>query len=244
LTRSPRRATDAAIPVVAAVVIRAIRWTMRLHHVGRGPLDALSATGRPYIHAFWHGHLFLMRYSYAGKRIAIMISEHRDGELIARTMRHFGAGSIRGSTTSGGAGALRAAVRALRDGADVGFTPDGPRGPAQRVQAGVIQTARLSGAPIVPVAFAASRCKVLSSWDGFIVPYPFSRGVFLYGEPMSVEETADRDAMERARLTLEERMRALAAQAGALARDAAALRRAGEGGPAGRAADAGGAGHV
>ena len=244
MTRSPRRATDAAIPVVAAVVIRAIRWTMRLHHVGRAPLDALRTSGRSYIHAFWHGHLFLMPYSYTGEKIAIMISEHRDGELIARTMGHFGHASIRGSTTSGGAGALRAAVRALRDGADVGFTPDGPRGPAQRVQPGVIQAARLSGAPIVPVAFGASSCKVLSSWDGFIVPYPLARGVFLYGEPMSVEEAADRDAMERARLTLEERMRALAAQAGALARDAAALRRAGEGEPAGRAADTGGAGHA
>jgi lysophospholipid acyltransferase (LPLAT)-like uncharacterized protein len=73
---------------------------MRLHHVGRGPLDALRAARRPYIHAFWHGHLFLMPYSYTGDRIAIMISEHRDGELIARTMGHFGHESIRGGPTS------------------------------------------------------------------------------------------------------------------------------------------------
>ncbi len=236
--------TDAVLPMAAAVVIWAIRWTMRLHHVGRAPLDALSSAGRPYIHAFWHGHLFLMRYSYTGKRIAIMISEHRDGELIARTMRHFRPGSIRGSTTSGGAGAQRAAVRALREGADVGFTPDGPRGPAQRVQPGVIQAARLAGAPIVPVAFGASGCRILSSWDGFIVPYPFARGVFVYGEPLYVEAEASRDAMERARLTLEERMRSLAMQARTLARDAVALRRAGDAGAAGRAADTGGAGHA
>jgi lysophospholipid acyltransferase (LPLAT)-like uncharacterized protein len=236
--------TDAAIPAAAAVVIRAIRWTMRLHHVGRAPLDALRAAGRPYIHAFWHGHLFLMPYSYSGRRIAIMISEHRDGELIARTMGHFGHASIRGSTTSGGAAALRAAVRALRQGADVGFTPDGPRGPAQRVQPGVIQAARLAGAPIVPVAFGASSCKVMASWDGFIVPYPFARGVFLYGEPMTVEQRADRETMERARLALEERMRALAARAGTLARDAGALRRAEDAGPAATAAGTGGAGHA
>ena len=235
---SRSRATDALIPVAASVVIRVIRWTMRLHHVGRGPLDALRAGRKPYIHAFWHGHLFLMPYSYAGERIAIMISEHRDGELIARTMGHFGHESIRGSTTSGGAAALRAAVRALREGADVGFTPDGPRGPAQRVQPGVIAAARLARAPIVPVAFGASSCKVMSSWDGFIVPYPFSRGVFLYGEPFRVEESAGPVEMERARLALEERMRALAAQAGALARDPAALKEA----RAGRHASAHGAG--
>lgn len=200
---------------------------MRLHHVGRGPLDALLAARRPYIHAFWHGHLFLMPYSYTGRRIAIMISGHRDGELIARTMGHFGHESIRGSTTSGGAAALRAAVRALREGADVGFTPDGPRGPARRVQPGVIQAARLSGAPVVPVAFGASRCRVMSSWDGFIVPYPFSRGVFLYGEPLHVAAEAGREEMESARVALEERMRAMAVRAAELAHDAAALRRAG-----------------
>ena len=236
--------TDAFIPAAAAVVIRAIRWTMRVHHVGRGPLDALRAAGRPYIHAFWHGHLFLMPYSYSGRRIAIMISEHRDGELIARTLGHFGHESIRGSTTSGGAAALRAAVRALRAGADVGFTPDGPRGPAQQVQPGVIQAARLAQAPIVPVAFGASSCKVMGSWDGFIVPYPFSRGVFLYGEPFFVAERADRDAMEQARLALEEQMRALAAQVRILARDPAALRRAVEAQPASSAAGAGRAGHA
>jgi len=217
---------------------------MRLHHVGRGPLDALLAARRPYIHAFWHGHLFLMPYSYRGDRIAIMISEHRDGELIARTMGHFGHESIRGSTTSGGAAALRAAVRALREGADVGFTPDGPRGPARRVQPGVIQAARLSGAPIVPVAFGASRCRVMSSWDGFVVPYPFSRGVFLYGEPFHVAAEAGREEMESSRVGLEERMRAMAVRAAELAHDAAALRRAGEADPASRPAGAGRAGHA
>jgi lysophospholipid acyltransferase (LPLAT)-like uncharacterized protein len=107
----------------------------------------------------------------------------------------------------------------------------------------VIAAARLAGAPIVPVAFGASSCKVMSSWDGFIVPYPFSRGVFLYGEPMYVEEGAGPEEMERARLALEERMRALAAQAGALARDAAALKEARAGGRA-SAHGAGGAGHA
>lgn len=190
--------------MLAATLIRLIRLTMRITHVDRESIDNLRAAGRPYIHTFWHGHLFLMPYSYTGRGIAIMISEHRDGELIARTMERFGHESIRGSTTSGGAMALRAAVRVLRGGKDVGFTPDGPRGPRHRVQMGVIQAARMSGAPIVPVAFSASRKKVLGSWDGFIIPAPFSRGVFVYGQPIEVPQRIDETAMERARVAVEE----------------------------------------
>lgn len=206
------------MPPLAALLIRLTRRTMRLTFVGREALDAMRAAGRPYIHAFWHGHLFLMPYSYTGRRIAILVSAHQDGELIARTMRRFGHETIRGSTTAGGAAALRGAVRALRSGSDVGVTPDGPRGPRHRVQMGVIQAARLSGAPIVPVAFSASRRTLLGSWDRFLVPWPFSRGVFVYGDPMEVPAGAAQGAMEEARMLLEGRMVDLAARAEALAR--------------------------
>lgn len=196
-------------PRVAAALMRLTRLTMKLTHLGRERIDALARSERPYIHAFWHGHLFLMPYSYRGSGISIVISAHRDGELIARTMRRFGHEAVRGSSTSGGAAALRGAVRALRAGRDVGFTPDGPRGPRHRVQMGVVLAARMGGAPIVPVAFAASRGKVLSSWDRFVVPAPFSHGVFAYGEPIEVSPEADEEAMESARRTLEERLHEL-----------------------------------
>jgi hypothetical protein len=205
------------VPSLASMLIRLTRLTMRLDRIGRGVVDDLGAAGRPYIHAFWHGHLFLMPYSYLGHRIAIMISAHHDGELIARTMKRFGHESLRGSTTSGGAMALRAAVRALRDGCDVGFTPDGPRGPRHRAQMGVVQAARMSGAPIVPVAFSASRKRVLGSWDGFIVPMPFSKGVFVYGDPIEVPAQADEAQMEAARVKVEQSLNSLASKAEALA---------------------------
>lgn len=204
-------------PFLASVLIRLTRLTMRLDRVGRRVVDDLGAAGRPYIHTFWHGHLFLMPYSYLGRRIAIMISAHHDGEMIARTMKLFGHESLRGSTTSGGAMALRAAVRALRGGRDVGFTPDGPRGPRHRAQMGVVQAARMSGAPIVPVAFSASRRKVLGSWDGFVVPMPFSRGVFVYGEPIEVPAQADGAQMEALRLDVERSLNELTTKAEMLA---------------------------
>jgi lysophospholipid acyltransferase (LPLAT)-like uncharacterized protein len=210
---STRRLRLLLVPRLASLLIRVTRRTMRVRHVGREAIDRARAGGRPYIHAFWHGHLFLMPYSYAGPGISILISAHHDGELIARTMARFGHASIRGSTTSGGAGALRQAVRALRAGRDLGFTPDGPRGPRHAVQMGVIQAARLGGAAIVPVAFAASRCRQLGSWDRFVVPYPFSRGVFVYGDPLEVPADADENGMERARRALEERLEEAAARA-------------------------------
>ncbi|HEY3175135.1 MAG TPA: lysophospholipid acyltransferase family protein [Candidatus Polarisedimenticolia bacterium] len=218
------------VPFLASLLIRLTRLTMRLDRVGRRVVDDLRAAARPYIHTFWHGHLFLMPYSYLGKRIAIMISAHHDGEMIARTMRLFGHESLRGSTTSGGAMALRAAVRSLREGSDVGFTPDGPRGPRHRAQMGVVQAARMSGAPIVPVAFAASRGKVLGSWDGFIVPRPFSKGVFVYGEPIEVPARADEAQMEALRLEVERALNELTSRAQALATGADASARAVESG--------------
>jgi lysophospholipid acyltransferase (LPLAT)-like uncharacterized protein len=203
-------------PPLAWLLIHATRLTMRIARVDGRVVEELRLAGRPYVHAFWHGQLFMMPFSYAGRRIDIMISAHSDGELIARTMRLFGHGWIKGSTTSGGAGALRGAVRALRAGADVGFTPDGPRGPRHQAQMGAIQAARLAGAPIVPVAFAASPCRLMGSWDRFILPLPFGRGAFVYGEPIEIPVAADTQEMERARLKLEQALNDLTARAEAV----------------------------
>src|SRR5437867_12465882 len=132
---------------------------MRIRYQGRETIEALRRAGQPFILAFWHGRLFLMRYSYPGTRITILISRHRDGELIARAMELFGLHATRGSTTEGGASGLREIVRRVREGYDVAFTPDGPRGPRRMAQMGVVQAARLAGVPVVPVGFGASKKK-------------------------------------------------------------------------------------
>ena len=215
----PHSITLPLVPRLAALFIRCLRATMRLRCSGRGELEEIRARRGAYIHAFWHGHLLLMPYAYPGGRIGILISEHRDGEYIARTMARFGHASIRGSTTSGGAAALRKAVRMAKGGWDLGFTPDGPRGPARRVQMGVILAARLSGLPIVPVSFAASRARVMRSWDGFVVPGFFSRGVFVYGSPITVPHDAGEGVMAEAASALEEALRRGTDEAKALASD-------------------------
>lgn len=145
------------VPRMAALWIRLTRVTSRIRYNNREVIDELARQRQPYILAFWHGRLFLMPYAYPGRRIAILISHHRDGEYISRTMERFGFVTARGSSSRRGASGLREIVRKIREGYDAAFTPDGPRGPRARVQPGVIAAARLSGAPIVPVAFSSSK---------------------------------------------------------------------------------------
>ena len=109
-----------------------------------------------------------------------------------------------GKQDKGGGGALRAMVRQLSHNEYVGVTPDGPRGPRQRVGDGVLSVARLSGAPVIPVSFGATRRSHARSWDRFLIALPFSRGVFVWGKPHYVPRDADADMLEKARLMLED----------------------------------------
>jgi len=150
----------AVAPRLASGLIRALRPLMRWTVVNDEAVLALHRAGRPYVHAFFHDQLLLMTYSYRGaafgRRLAVLASRHRDGEYVARTLERFGHLLVRGSTGRGGMSGLRRMVRLLRDGNDAAFATDGPRGPRHQVQIGVIEAARLGGAPVVPVAFAAS----------------------------------------------------------------------------------------
>jgi lysophospholipid acyltransferase (LPLAT)-like uncharacterized protein len=148
-----------AAPGPLALFVKGLYRSVRVRSVDRGPLEAHKASGGQYIMAFWHGHLLLMVFAYVGRRLTFLVSEHRDGELVTRVMRRFGMDPTRGSSTRGGVRALHALLRKVREGYDLAFTPDGPRGPARVAQAGVVQAARLSGLPIVPVAVAARKKK-------------------------------------------------------------------------------------
>jgi len=108
---------------------------------------------------------------------------------------------------------LRAIVKSLKAGECAGFTPDGPRGPRMRVSAGLINAARLAQVPILPCTYAIARRRVLRSWDRFVLALPFSRGVFLWGEPIAVAADGDEAALERTRSKVEERLNALTREA-------------------------------
>ncbi len=146
----------------------------------------------------------------------MLISGHRDGQLIARTVGYFGIDTIEGSSSKGGTAALRTMVRFLKLGEYVGITPDGPRGPRMRVGGAIVGMARLSGVPIIPVAYATNKRKILGSWDKFIIAKPFGRGVIVGGEPIEVAGDADEDALEAARLDVENALTAITNEADGL----------------------------
>lgn len=185
---------ESVVSFAAAGFIRGLRASLRLRHHGDETMRGWERRGERFILAFWHRHLLLMPYSYRGKGISVLVSQSRDGELIARTVARLGIDSSRGSSSRGGAAGLRSLLRKAGEGIDIAFTPDGPRGPAGVVQPGVILAAAATGFPIHPVALAATRCRRLRSWDRFIVPLPLSTVHFVYGEPLRVERRGDPDA--------------------------------------------------
>jgi hypothetical protein len=163
--------------------------------------------------SFWHQRLMMMPFLRHSGRVGMLISQHRDGEFIARAVNQFGVNPVRGSTTRGGLSALRGMIRFFRTGANLAITPDGPQGPKHVVQIGVIELARQTGAPILPVTYSASRKKVLGSWDNFVLPFPFCKVAYLWGEPLFIPRDADKDRMEESRRLLQERMRQITEEA-------------------------------
>ncbi|MEK9944596.1 MAG: lysophospholipid acyltransferase family protein [Alphaproteobacteria bacterium] len=202
LTRKPF--VQALIGGLAAGYLLLVRYTTRWELIGEDTAAALWRDGQPFVLAFWHGRLLLIGAHWRRKvPMNMLISQHADGELIARTVGHVGIGTVRGSSKRGGAAAVRSMVKAARSGECLGFTPDGPRGPRMRASRGVIDVARLTGLPIVPVTLSTRGHRVLNTWDRFCLPRPFTRAVVLWGTPMTVARDADAAACETARATLE-----------------------------------------
>ncbi len=145
------------LPPVGAAAIRGIARSMRFKTRGHEGVDALYRDGRHIILAFWHSQQLMIPIGYRGTGSHVLISRHGDGEIIARIIARFGHEAIRGSSTRGGAGALRALIKLGRSGRDVVVTPDGPKGPRHVVKLGIIQLAKATGLSIVPLAFACSK---------------------------------------------------------------------------------------
>ena len=199
---------------LGAAYIRLVHVTGRWDVQGGDIPQRLWDAGTPFLVGFWHGRMLMTPKAW-DRRVAIdmLISNHLDGRFIAQTLEHFAIGAITGSTSAGGTGALRALLTTLKAGHCAGITPDGPRGPRMRAGDGVITVARLSGAPIVPVAYGISRRRVLGTWDRFVVAWPFGRGVLVWGDPIHVPRDADADARETARRQVEDRLNAVTAEA-------------------------------
>ena len=199
---------------LGALYIRFVRATSRWQFVGGDIPRRYWDADQPFILAFWHGRILMMPHCWnPAKPINMLISQHRDGRLIADTVAHFGINTLSGSSSKGGAQALRTMVKSLKAGECVGITPDGPRGPRMRASDGIVAVARLSGVPVIPATFGANCGRNLNSWDRFLVAWPFGRGVIVWGAPIEVPRDADADALEAARLQIENGLNAITDQA-------------------------------
>lgn len=174
--------------------------------------DATWGAGRPVVFALWHGRLLPCSFYHRHRRLATLISQHRDGDYIARVVEGWGFHAVRGSSSRGGTAALRQMVRLLRGGTALAVTPDGPRGPRQRMKPGPVLAAQLAGVPIVPVTAGASRGWWFGGWDRFLVPQPFSRVLVAYGEPLVVPADSDAEAVEGITREVERRLDDLTAR--------------------------------
>jgi lysophospholipid acyltransferase (LPLAT)-like uncharacterized protein len=205
-----RKKLVAAIgPWLAYWTIKLLGMTMRFEEVNPEVPASFREKGIPAIGAFWHGRLLMMPLAYKGKNLSFLVSAHRDGQIVAKALKRFGFHPILGSTSRKGFSGFREMVKAHRDGSDIAVVPDGPRGPRHRAQIGVIELAKLTGRPVIPFTFSASKRKILRTWDRFLIPCPFSRGVFIWGEPVQVDPKEDRDRLEEKRALLERRLNEL-----------------------------------
>jgi len=179
---------------LGSVLIRALAITWRYRITNGAAWRELRSRRQPFIFAFWHGTMLPLVWTHRGEGVPVVISEHRDGEIIARIVESFGFTTIRGSSSRGAARALMAIVRELERGSEVAVTPDGPRGPARRFASGALVAAQRVGVPIVGVGVVASSAWRLNSWDRFMIPKPFSRVQVAYTLPTTVAATSAREA--------------------------------------------------
>lgn len=193
------------IPPLGAALVRALGRTLRIELIGAERLVPLWRSAQPIVYGVWHGQLLMLPFvnevlhqSHGARRVCVLASRSRDGELLARFVRRFGLGVTRGSSSRGGVAALRRLTRRVRAGDDVVVAPDGPRGPRQRCQPGIVVLAALSGGLLVPTAFAASPVWQLSSWDAFEVPRPWARGAVAFGPPLPATAEGDREQVREA----------------------------------------------
>ena len=176
--------------------LRVLGTTWRVRFLNLELLHAQHARGRPVILALWHGNLLPLLWMHRGRKLSVMVSEHADGEIIARVMIALGLRTVRGSTSRGAARALLTAAREVDAGYDLAITPDGPRGPAHSVAPGALIIAQRTGAPIVPLAAWVSSAWHLQSWDRFMIPKPFARVLAVYGAPITIDSDSARKAVE------------------------------------------------
>jgi len=176
----PVDAVSAAIFILGEVLGRTWRFSM----TGRCDLDPFRDRGKKRIYAFWHSHLLPLAFYFRNTGKTAVISGSRDGARAAAIARAWGHAVIHGSSSHGGALALRGCIRELQRDRSIVITPDGPRGPREIAKKGVAQIALIAGVAVIPISVLPEHAWQLKSWDRFMIPKPFSRVAIHIGAPL------------------------------------------------------------
>ncbi|MES2252513.1 MAG: lysophospholipid acyltransferase family protein [Pseudomonadota bacterium] len=182
-------------------VFKTTRWS----YIGVEHIDSAIENKRPFIAAFWHGRLAMTPFLWRWKSpFYMLLSEHSDGLFIAKIVRHQNIRSIYGSRTRNGARAAIACVKELKTGSCIGITPDGPKGPRHEIAEGLIHIARLANAPIIPISYALTHSRFLKTWDRFLIPLPFGKGVYVIGSSICISQNKDTATIEESKALLKQ----------------------------------------
>lgn len=204
--------TQNFIALLLSYYLKFVYKTSSWQRVGYTEADHIF-TNQSTIACFWHGRMAMIPFMWESshKKVVALISAHSDGVIVAKTFKHLNIDNLPGSTNKGGATAFRGMMRALQRQDIIGIIPDGPRGPSQVLSEGIIQLAKHSKAPILPLSYATSRFIQLKSWDRFRIPLPFSKGVFIYGAPIYILDESDNESynIESHRLEVENQLTVL-----------------------------------
>ncbi len=201
--------TGRLVTLLVRLLIRSITWSLRIRSEGIEVLDDLELSNRTAILSFFHGRQFLQAGFFAGRKVGIMTSLSRDGELQASVIAGLGYEVARGSASRGGARGLIGLKKLMEKGCHVAFAVDGPRGPIHQVKPGAVYLAKKSGAPVIGVAASARPAKIFSrTWDRYLLPWPFGKGAIVLGDPIYFDDDKSDEAIARdSRILKEELLR-------------------------------------
>ncbi|MCP4266309.1 MAG: lysophospholipid acyltransferase family protein [Candidatus Brocadiaceae bacterium] len=203
------------VGLISSIFVRLLFCTLSVREIPDALSQKYKRQGKCMIYAFWHAHILVPTCVGRNLGAKVLVSQHRDGEYVAQTVRCLGNDVVRGSTTRGGARALLSMIKKVKEEkVSLAITPDGPRGPRFVVQAGVITLGQKTRYPIIPVMVHHSKCWELPSWDRFCVPKPFSKVVLIYGDPIMIPPKLEKFEVEVYRVLLEEAFVKLGNEAG------------------------------
>ena len=191
---------------ITNLIARSIKW----QYFEQSNKSTIFDNKHKYIFCCWHNKLFLGPHLLPRNMVINALqSSHSDGMITSVAFKYLGMNVILGSSKKGGMQAFRKMIKRLQLGESIAITPDGPKGPKEQVKEGIIKLAQISNTPIIPLVWATEKYKTINSWDDFVLPYPFSKGIYCYGKPINIKKNINVNQLELERQKLENELKRL-----------------------------------